>query len=48
MKKYRIFCDVYGANVNNSECMKCILKKDCIKVKLPILKNERVKTLRYR
>ncbi|ADZ09364.1 hypothetical protein Metbo_1119 [Methanobacterium lacus] len=40
MKKCRIFCDVYGANVNHSECMKCKLKKDCIKVKLPILNNK--------
>jgi len=48
MKSCPIFCDVYGANVNNSECMKCILKKDCIKIKLPILKNERVRPLRYR
>ncbi len=38
------FCDAYGTYVVNSECEKCKLRCDCIKVKIPELKNKSFRT----
>ncbi len=32
--KFSIYCDAIGSYVSQSECEKCLLKKDCIKIKL--------------
>lgn len=45
--KYKIYCDAYGSIVDQSECKKCELKKDCIKIQLPPLKSEQFKIPRY-
>ncbi len=45
--KYLIYCDAYGTYVNKSECRKCILKKDCVKIKLPLFNTERFKIPKY-
>ncbi|WP_156096022.1 hypothetical protein [Methanobacterium sp. SMA-27] len=49
MSKYAneclIYCDAYGSYVIPSECEKCLLKKDCIKIKLSIIKSESLNIL---
>jgi hypothetical protein len=34
MKSWPIFCDAYGSYVSALQCKKCILKCDCVKLKL--------------
>lgn len=29
-----IYCDVYGSDVDPTECEHCSMKKDCMKIKL--------------
>lgn len=47
MKGYRIFCDAYGSYVTSAECRKCMLKNDCVKVELPMLKIKLFKVHKY-
>jgi len=44
MKNSRIFCDAYGTYVINSECGKCSLNKNCIKIKLTLSKNNYIRS----
>ncbi len=44
---YWIYCDAYGSYVVPSECENCIIKKDCIKIKLPLMISEHFKIIRY-
>ena len=34
MSKYKTFCDAYGTIVTQTECEKCKLRNDCIKIQL--------------
>ena len=38
--EFWIYCDAYGSYVIPSECEECLLKKDCIKIKLPLMISE--------
>lgn len=42
-----IYCDAYGSYVIPSECENCSLKRDCIKIKLPLRISEHFKIPRY-
>lgn len=42
-----IYCDAYGSYVIPSECENCSLKRDCIKIKLPLMISEHFKIPRY-
>ena len=45
--KHLIYCDAYGSYVIPSQCENCLLKKDCIKIKLPLMISGHFKLTRY-